>query len=262
MATVGKSAEFARPGGLRQPTKLEMMASLLRAPTRAPEHPNGGCPAASPPLSIPARFMDLHPLVKGTIIGFAIAAPVGPVGVLCIRRALADGRLAAFVAGLGAAVADTFYGAVAAWGLTLVTDFLMQHRMALSLGGGAFLVYLGWRTFRARSELLPTPETHIGLMRDFVSTFLITLTNPATILAFMAVFASVSAVHVRNPVSLDTTLLILGVFFGSAAWWGVLSAAASAVRSHFTPLWLRWLNRGSGIVLALFGIGVLISVVF
>jgi len=206
--------------------------------------------------------MDFHPLVKGTIIGFAIAAPVGPVGILCIRRALADGRVAAFVAGLGAAVADTFYGAVAAWGLTLVTDFLMAHRPVLSVVGGVFLMYLGWRTVRARSEMGPAPDTRIGLLQDFVSTFLITLTNPATVLAFMAVFASVSAVHMRNPVSLDTTLLILGVFLGSASWWALLSAAAGAVRSHFTPVWLLWLNRGSGAVLILFGLGVLVSAGF
>jgi threonine/homoserine/homoserine lactone efflux protein len=205
--------------------------------------------------------MDFPPLLKGIIIGFAIAAPVGPVGVLCIRRALADGRFAAFVAGLGAAVADTFYGAVAALGLTLVTDFLTNHQTALSLLGGLFLVYLGWTTFRARTQLLPTPETHAGLVRDFLSTFLITLTNPATILAFMAVFASFSAVQIRNPMSLDAGLLILGVFAGSAAWWGLLSAVAGAVRSRFSPHWLTWLNRGSGVLLGLFGVGVLIGAV-
>lgn len=205
--------------------------------------------------------MDLFPLVKGIVIGFAIAAPVGPVGVLCIRRALADGRLAAFVAGLGAAVADTFYGAVAAWGLTLVTDFLVDHRLELSLVGGVFLLFLGWRTLRSHTEILATPDTSIGLLRDFVSTFLITLTNPATILAFMAVFASVTAVHMRNPMSFDTNLLILGVFIGSAAWWGLLSAVASAVRSRFSPGWLSRLNRGSGLVLILFGVGVLVSIV-
>ncbi|MBB4286814.1 LysE family translocator [Roseospira goensis] len=203
--------------------------------------------------------MDLSPLVKGIVIGFAIAAPVGPVGVLCIRRALADGRAAAFVAGLGAAVADTLYGAAAAWGLTLITDFLTNHRLVLSLVGGLFLIYLGWKTFRARTEMWPPPDTHAGLVRDFVSTFLITLTNPATILAFMAVFASITAVQMRNPMSFDTNLLILGVFLGSAAWWGLLSAAAASVRTHFTPRWLRWLNRGSGVVLGLFGVGVLVS---
>lgn len=205
--------------------------------------------------------MDVNPLVKGIVIGFVIAAPVGPVGVLCIRRALADGRVAAFVAGLGAAVADTFYGAVAALGLTLVTDFLTNHRVELSLIGGLFLLFLGWKTMRARTEMLPTPETHIGLLRDFASTFLITLTNPATILAFMAVFASITAVQARHVASLDTGLLIAGVFIGSAAWWGLLSAAAGAVRSRFHAGWLRWFNRASGALLIAFGLAVLVGAV-
>jgi len=203
--------------------------------------------------------MDFLLLLQGIIIGFAIAAPVGPVGVLCIRRALADGRFAAFVAGLGAAVADTFYGAVAAFGLTLVTDFLTDHKTPLSLVGGLFLMYLGWATLRAKGDVQPAPEANAGLIRDFVSTFFITLTNPATILAFMAVFASISAVQIRNPMSLDAGLLIAGVFAGSAAWWGLLSAVTGSVRSRFSPHWLTWLNRGSGVVLVVFGIGVLLS---
>ena len=206
--------------------------------------------------------MDAFQLVKGIVIGFVIAAPVGPVGVLCIRRALADGRAAAFVAGLGAAAADTFYGAVAALGLSLVTDFLSDHRGLLSFVGGLFLLLLGWRTFRARTEMLPTPDTRIGLMRDFVSTFVITLTNPATILAFMAVFASISTVQLPSAVSLDAGLLIAGVFVGSAAWWGLLSAAAGAVRSRFHAGWLRWLNRASGLLLIGFGVAALVGAVF
>jgi threonine/homoserine/homoserine lactone efflux protein len=205
--------------------------------------------------------MDATPLVKGIVIGFIIAAPVGPVGVLCIRRALADGRVAAFVAGLGAAVADTIYGAVAALGLTLVTDFLTDHRVGLSLVGGLFLLFLGWRTMQAHTEMLPTPDTHVGLMRDFISTFLITLTNPATILAFMAVFASITAVQARHAAALDTGLLITGVFIGSAAWWGLLSAIAGAARSRFQARWLIWLNRASGALLIGFGVVVLFGAV-
>lgn len=194
--------------------------------------------------------------LKGVAVGFAIAAPVGPVGLLCIRRALADGRLAAWIAGLGAAVADTFYGAVAAFGLTLVSDFLMDHRTALSLVGGLFLMVLGVRTYRTRPTLWRTPDVHMGLLRDFGSSFVLTLTNPATILAFMAVFASMGAVQAVG-LTLDSWLLIGGVFLGSALWWFVLSALAGAVRHHFSPSWLVWLNRGSGVVLVLFGVVVL-----
>lgn len=194
--------------------------------------------------------------LKGVAVGFAIAAPVGPVGLLCIRRALADGRIAAWIAGLGAAVADTLYGAVAAFGLTLVSDFITDHRAALSVVGGVFLMVLGVRTFRARATLSRTPDVHMGLLRDFGSSFVLTLTNPATIIAFMAVFASMGAVKAVG-LTMDSWLLIGGVFVGSALWWFVLSALAGAVRHHFSPGWLMWLNRGSGVVLVLFGMVVL-----
>lgn len=199
--------------------------------------------------------------LKGVAVGFAIAAPVGPVGLLCIRRALADGRFAAWIAGLGAAFADTFYGAVAGFGLTLISDFLIEYRAALSLVGGLFLIVLGIHTVRQHPTLWQTPQAKLGLMRDFSSSFVLTLTNPATILAFMAVFASMGAVQVSED-RIDATLLIGGVFIGSALWWFVLSALAGAVRHHFSEKWLLWMNRGSGIVLVLFGIGVLASLAF
>ncbi|MGB0697705.1 MAG: LysE family translocator [Rhodospirillaceae bacterium] len=200
-----------------------------------------------------------NPLLKGILVGFAIAVPVGPVGILCIRRALADGRTAAFVAGLGAAVADTFYGAVAGFGLTLVSDFLSNNRVILSLVGSVFLLLLGWRTFRARPVILPASSVKTGLIKDFLSSFTITLTNPATILAFMAVFASLSVVSFDKD-RIDGSLIIIGVFVGSALWWATLSAAAGAVRSHFTPIWLLWLNRISGGALLVFGVCIAISV--
>lgn len=195
------------------------------------------------------------------MVGFAIAAPVGPVGILCIRKALADGRVAAFVAGLGAAVADTFYGAVAGLGLGLVNDFLFAHKATLSLVGGVFLIFLGIRTLRKPPVLLPTGTTHVGLVKDFLSSFTITLTNPGTIIAFMAVFASFSVVSFEKS-TLDASMIILGVFVGSSLWWATLASAAGAVRSHFTPIWLLWLNRISGGALMLFGLVVLVGLLF
>lgn len=196
--------------------------------------------------------------VRGMAIGFAIAAPVGPVGLLCIRRALADGRVAAFVAGLGAAVADTFYGAVAAFGISLIADFLHAQQAALRLVGGTFLLVLGWRGWKAEPVLVPTPGRGPGLVKDFISTLLITLTNPGTILAFMGVFAAMGSAGMAE----SSGLLVTGVFVGSAAWWLLLSAAAGAVRSSFTPLWLKRLNRGSGMAILLFGFAVLASLWF
>ncbi|MBK1665348.1 lysine transporter LysE [Rhodospirillum rubrum] len=200
-------------------------------------------------------------MIKGMAVGLAIAAPVGPVGVLCIRKALADGRLAAFVAGMGAAVADTFYGAVAGLGLGLISDFLTQNKNALSVVGGLFLLVLGVRTLRRPPLVLPATSSRIGLLKDFLSTFTITMTNPATILAFMAVFASFSLAGFDRD-KVDASLVILGVFLGSSLWWATLAAAAGAVRSHFTPLWLDWLNKMSGGLLLIFGVAVLAMLVF
>jgi threonine/homoserine/homoserine lactone efflux protein len=199
-------------------------------------------------------------LVKGIAVGFVIAAPVGPVGLLCIRRALSDGRVAAFVAGLGAAVADTFYGAVAGLGLSLVSDFLLGYRVALSVVGGLFLLVLGWRAWRNPPVVGDGPAEHLGLIRDFTTTLAITLTNPATILAFMAVFASLGAARLAGDV-VDAGLLIAGVFIGSALWWLSLSALASAVRHKFTERWLGHLNQASGGLLVLSGLAVLGSLI-
>lgn len=201
--------------------------------------------------------MESYLFLRGLAIGFALAAPVGPVGILCIRRALADGRYAAFIAGLGAACADTFYGAVAGLGLTVISSFLMDHTTALRLVGGSFLVILGAHTWRSPPSITPQPTTGPGLVRDFISTFLITLSNPATILASMGVFAAIGALGAGNGSS--SGVLILGVFSGSTLWWLVLSAMAGAARSKFTPHWLARLNHVSGAALMIFGVAILAS---
>lgn len=203
----------------------------------------------------------LPELVRGWIAGVVIAAPVGAVGVLCIRRALADGRIAAFVAGLGAAVADTFYGAVAGLGLGLVHSFLSDHQVSLRLLGGALLIYIGWRTWRASITLDDTGRTPQGMVQDFMSTLVITLTNPATVIGFMTVFAALGAVGYGND-GLRAGQLILGVFAGSASWWLFLSGVASILRDRITDNWLRGLNHAAGALLVLLGVAVLVSVPF
>ncbi len=204
--------------------------------------------------------MPSYLFFRGLAIGFALAAPVGPVGVLCVRRALADGRHAAFVAGMGAAFADTFYGAVAGLGLTIVSSFLTEHHIFLRAAGGLILVILGIRSLRMAQPFEPTAASGPGLLKDFVSTFLITLTNPGTILASMGVFAAFGAFGQQDIGS--SAILILGVFGGSTLWWLILSGAASAARSRLSPRALDLFNRGSGIMLVLFGLGILASLGF
>ncbi|HVI53329.1 MAG TPA: LysE family transporter [Candidatus Sulfotelmatobacter sp.] len=201
--------------------------------------------------------MQSFHFLRGLAIGFALAAPVGPVGILCIRRALADGRYAAFIAGLGAAFADTFYGAVAGLGITVISGFLLAHATILRVVGGIFLLVLGAMTWRAPPKLAPEPGSGPGLLRDFISTFLITLSNPGTILASMGVFAAFGALGNDKPA--EASVLIFGVFAGSTLWWLVLSAMAGAIRSKLTDGWMTKLNHVSGGALLVFGAAILLS---
>lgn len=192
-------------------------------------------------------------------IGFAIAAPIGPVGLLCIRKALADGRTAAWMAGLGAALADTLFGAVVGLGLGAVSHFLTGHTDMLKLVGGLFMVALGLRTWRAAATAIePAEASGLSPWRDFVSTFAITITNPGTILGVMGVFAAMGVA--AKPMDMTQSWqVVLGVFSGSALWWAVLTELTILVRARFTPQRMRLFNHLSGALLVLFGIGALAS---
>lgn len=203
--------------------------------------------------------MDLAIFLRGLIIGLSIAAPVGPIGVLCIRRTLSDGRAVGFASGLGAATADAVYGAVAAFGLSLVTNALVEQRLWLQAGGGVFLCYLGVRTWMAVPRAAAgAPADGRGLAAAWASTFALTLTNPTTIISFAAIFAGLGlgrSVGGYGPAS----VMVLGVFLGSALWWLILSVGVGLFRSSLTPHRLRWVNRGSGAIIAAFGIAALFS---
>lgn len=162
-------------------------------------------------------------LFKGLVIGFAIAAPVGPIGVLCIRRTFAEGRFAGFVTGLGAATADAFYGAVAGFGLTAVSSFLLGFQDPLRLVGGVFLCALGLQTFVTRPGTASARMQGRGLVQAYATTAVLTLTNPATILSFVAVFAGAGLGQQRYGTD-EALAIVTGVFLGSAAWWLLLSS--------------------------------------
>jgi threonine/homoserine/homoserine lactone efflux protein len=196
--------------------------------------------------------MGLETLLRGLLIGFSIAAPVGPIGVLCIRRTLADGRATGLAVGLGAATADAVYGAIAGFGLTAVSSLLVRQQGVLRLVGGLFLRYLGLRTFLASPAQDAARAGGAGLLGAFTSTFGLTLANPATILSFVAVFAGLGIAGAGS--WREATVLVAGVFLGSALWWLLLSGAVGALRSRLDLRALRWINRLSGLVLLGFGI--------
>jgi threonine/homoserine/homoserine lactone efflux protein len=194
-------------------------------------------------------------LLKGLIIGFSLAVPVGPINLLCLRRSLADGRRIGFVSGLGAAAADTTYAAVAAVGLTTVTSFLVNHRPWLQLLGGLFLIVLGLHTMWTRTP--PRSQAvavHVGRLRDaFMSTYVYTLVNPLLIIVFTGVFASFG-LGWQPGRSLDALELIGGVFLGSSLWWLTLTMLAGTFGRHLDGGTLRWINIIAGGLIVAIGV--------
>lgn len=201
--------------------------------------------------------MLLSFFLRGLIIGFSIAAPVGPIGVLCIRRTLTEGRIAGLLSGLGAATADALYGCIAGFGLTFVSRLLISQAVWVRLIGGVFLCYLGVSTLRAKPAQQAATVNSRGLIGNYISTVFLTLTNPATILSFAAVFAALGLATTGGSY-LTAMTLVAGVFVGSALWWVLLSSGVSLLRSRFHPNRLTWLNRISGLILLGFGIMALI----
>jgi threonine/homoserine/homoserine lactone efflux protein len=200
--------------------------------------------------------MELNVFLKGLLLGFSIAAPVGPIGVLCIRRTLTEGRLSGLVSGMGAASADAFYGFVAGFGLTLISDLLVKQQKWLTLFGGVYLCILGFTTLRPKPGALEVEVENKGLWSAYLSTLVLTLTNPVTILSFVAIFAGLGLASNDGSYK-DAILLVCGVFSGSAAWWLTLSGVVNLLREKFNPQAMRWVNRLAGIILLGYGIAAL-----
>jgi len=194
--------------------------------------------------------------IEGLMLGFAIAAPVGPIGVLCIRRTLQYGRLSGFYSGLGAAFADMFYGLIAFFGITLLSDFLLSVQYWLRIGGGIFLIFWGIRIFLSKPRDQNKPITHGTYVKDFFSTFFLTLSNPLTIFAFLAIFAGLGVV--KNVAS-GGAWLILGIFLGSCLWWLILCEGVALIRKKVSPNFTLWLSRIAGLVIIGFGIAAFVS---
>jgi threonine/homoserine/homoserine lactone efflux protein len=200
--------------------------------------------------------MDL--LLRGLVIGFSIAAPVGPIGVLCIRRTLAAGRASGLVSGLGAATADAIYGCIAGFGLTFVSTFLVSQQVWLRLFGGLFLCYLGLKTLFARPAEQASGAKENGLLGAYASTFFLTLTNPMTIISFAAIFAGLGLASTSGSYG-SAGILVLGVFSGSALWWLILSGSVGIFREKFNFYGLQWVNRISSAIIIGFGLFALLS---
>lgn len=207
--------------------------------------------------------MYLQIIFQGILIGVTIAAPVGPIGILCIRRTLAEGRLAGFSSGLGAATADALYGAIAAFGLTFISVFLINQSLWLRLGGGSFLIYLGIKTFLSvpseDADLNPKSSRNDSLLNYYGSTLFLTLTNPITIISFAAVFAGFGIVNNQSNDNLAVSSMVMGIFLGSSIWWLSLSVLTGFFRRMVNHKTMIWINRISGTIIISFGLLALIS---
>src|SRR5258707_8331092 len=200
--------------------------------------------------------------LKGIAVGIVIAVPVGPVGVLCVRRTIFEGRLFGFLSGLGAATADTIFGIVAGFGLTVVSDVLLDYQTWLRVAGGLFLVYIGVSALRKRIVGSETPEKHAeNLLSAYLSTFALTITNPVTILAFLGIFAGVGFTGEEATLG-RPAMLVARVLAGSLIWWLGICLAAGLFRNSFGQTRLGCLNRISRGILPLSGIGLVCSLLY
>ena len=202
--------------------------------------------------------MDLSFFIKGLIFGFSIAAPVGPIGILCLRRSLTRGWTAGLLTGMGAATADALYGCVAGFGLAGITGIVVGQRAWIQLLGGLFLCWLGLRIFLSGTDERPATEVPGSAAMGYLSALFLTLTNPMTILSFAAVFAGMGLGSIgAGPVAAGW--LVAGVFSGSMAWWIILSSASSLFSARMNAKAMRWINRFSGAVLTGFGVAAVIG---
>jgi threonine/homoserine/homoserine lactone efflux protein len=199
--------------------------------------------------------------LKGIVVGAVIAVPVGPVGILCLRRTIFEGRLAGLVSGLGAATADAFYGVVAAFGLTFVSRWLIGYEDWLRAAGGCYLLYAGGSALLTRPQDRFTEQSDAQtLVRGFASTFALTVTNPVTIIVFLGIFAALGLGGAQATL-LHATILVVGVWTGSFLWWLALSLGVGTFRRSIGPRHLAWISRGSGAVLLFSGAALLGMVV-
>ena len=206
--------------------------------------------------------MDFALFLKALVIGLSIAAPVGPIGLLCIQRTLAHGRTIGFLSGLGAALADACYGAIGAFGVSAVVSTMVAARVPLALGGAAFLAWMGVQLLRAPAATQArAAEDAATPVKALLSVFVLTLANPMTILSFVAVFASLGSGHVGGGSGAALTM-VMGVFLGSALWWLGLSSIVSMVRHKLGARVLQGINKLSGALLlgfAVFQLSTLLS---
>lgn len=198
---------------------------------------------------------------KGILIGFAIAAPVGPIGILCIRRTLSNHKLLAVLTGLGSACADAFYGTVAAFSLSGVADFLIKHEFYLKLFGGILIAWIGFAVIKHPSRKKNEEAERIdSLLHVFTSAFVLTLSNPITLIVFAAAFTAMGVAPIYQSFT-QASFLVAGVFMGASFWWIFLITTIYLLRHRLSETQLLWINHFSGVILIGFSVYILVSLI-
>lgn len=202
--------------------------------------------------------MSFYLLIQGILIGLVVAVPVGPLGLLCINRALMLGPTCGLFSGLGVATADALAAGIAALGITLISGLLSEYQLLLRLLGGAFLCFLGYKICIAEPANQGATVNVNGLLSAYVTTFLLTFSNPVTIISFVAIYASWHVPSLDGHYVAAATLTV-GVFSGSALWWVGLFLGLTTFHDKFNLRYLFWVHRVSGLIIAGFGVIVLLS---
>ena len=207
----------------------------------------------------------LYLVASGVVMGLIAAVPIGPVNLICIRRTFAFGPLNGFVSGLGAALGDGIFAAITGFGLTWVAQLIEGYATIIELIGGGMLVWFGFRTFFAppmTKEENCEGDGATNLVRSMISTFALTITNPATLLAFTAMFASLGGLAGGAGSFGDAGFVVAGVVGGSAGWWLALTTVIGLFHTRIDEKAMRAINRGSGVLVAVFGVVVLVHLAF
>ena len=191
--------------------------------------------------------------IKGLVLGFIICVPFGPIGLLCVRRTLMDGKVAGIASVLGASVVDALYCAIAGLGVSYISNFLSDERAVLRVAGGLILIAMGIKIFFTHpAEKTPEASGH-GLVASFGSSFFLMLTNPLAILVFTATFSALG-IGGWQDAYISTGMLVIGVFVGSALWAPIFVAGVNLFSPRLTLSQLRLANEVAGIILVLFGV--------
>ena len=214
-------------------------------------------------ISTPASVLefDFILLFRSLIVGLLVSIPLGPIGVLCIQRTLNKGRRSGFISGLGASSADTVFALIASLGLTIVINFVREQQQYFQIAGGLIVLYIGFKIFYTNpvKQLKLQRMNKTMLSQDYVSVFLLTLSNPLAILLFIGIMAAINMANESLSV-IEIFIFLAGVFTGSAAWWFLLAFLANRFRKRIRLRSIWWMNKITGTAVFILGIVVLISV--